>query len=35
MILFVYIVCNVYIGSENEYIKNVNNYNLYVNKIYI
>lgn len=25
--------CNAYIGSENEYTKNVNNYNLHVNKI--
>lgn len=27
--------CNAYIGSENEYTKNVNNYNLHVNKIRI
>lgn len=27
--------CNAYIGSENEYTKNVNNYNLHVNKIHI
>lgn len=27
--------CNAYIWSENEYTKNVNNYNLHVNKIHI